>query len=1022
MLGFDISGNVFGPPTTAGNVIARFDTTGTRLKADATSAPTISDVGIMRSPAGLGVGGLGIPSSVYDLGAQTITSLMDIRHTFTTLATDFTIGSLVFVNANPSSDAVNPFFALNIEARTAVGNAHNFAYVEGGDTAAYHLGSGLVSSLTGQTSTATSGNFYLGGGGGPVTLMQGGRHKATSYTASTVAEARGSADQISNDGPGIITLGYARWAQVNNTSTGTIVTGIAEYIAPPTNTGGGFFTNAYGLYIADQTLAGTTVNYQFFSASTTLHSRFGGPLEVGGDLVVGGITPIATGFPVGYTSGGKFLVVDGVGGSGDVGLMLRETASTEGLDLWYDYSAPDIFFDSRWNNPATSIHFRLRTLGTPVNILSLAATGVSTFGGTVALGANSLTLTGSIGATGARALKGWFTDLEVTNSIVGNVTGSAGTATLAAAATVLANARTIGGVSFNGSANITVASASGGFTVSGGALALGANDLTMTGSLGVTGSRLTKGWFSALESTAAPTVGGAAVYYSGGTDVTITDGGTGVSTIPALSVWVANALNTLVTVTPSASQSVRINAAGNAWEAFTPGSGLSGLTDLRLVVANGTTGAQTPFDAVYTAAYVGPGGTDPAHPSIVTTTAITANSTFTHTALGQQGIYSNVTYTPTSDATSGNMRGVFASVHATGTFKAYIISAVDAFASIDSGQGYTTVIGTTVVGTVAGASAGTGAIIGVVASGVQQHAGATVPLIISLSVDPTNGGSRTLLGTATTLYGARIVGMTTASMAAPPTTRAGLYFNTMGGTATNDWAILCDATQTSKFAGPLIATSYIGGTGTTSTVKIFPTTGVGTTGADIVFAGGTNGASEWGRFLHGGGLLVGVAGVAPGGTVSIAGATSGSGTIRVDSAAGTAVVTMPTTTGRMQAGLRTRVTGQGAANASICTLTVGGSDASYHVSMNMNVASATAIATTMTCTYTDENSNARTLILPVTQLSGSFIALGAVTGTGAWETPILHIRCKSGTAITLLTSAGTFTTVSYTAEGLITQV
>src|SRR3989344_9543029 len=73
----------------------------------------------------------------------------------------------------------------------------------------------------------------------------------------------------------------------------------------------------------------------------------------------------------------------------------------------------------------------------------------------------------------------------------------------AGTAITLATARTIGGVSFNGSANITVATATGGFTISGGDLALGANNLTMTGSLGSTGSRLTKGWFTDLEVTNA---------------------------------------------------------------------------------------------------------------------------------------------------------------------------------------------------------------------------------------------------------------------------------------------------------------------------------------------------------------------------------------------------------------------------------------------------------------------------------------------------------------------------------------
>lgn len=75
-----------------------------------------------------------------------------------------------------------------------------------------------------------------------------------------------------------------------------------------------------------------------------------------------------------------------------------------------------------------------------------------------------------------------------------NTTGSAAT---------LTTARTIGGVSFNGSANITVASATGGFSVSGGDLAVGANNISCTGSLGSTGSRLTKGWFTDLQVTNA---------------------------------------------------------------------------------------------------------------------------------------------------------------------------------------------------------------------------------------------------------------------------------------------------------------------------------------------------------------------------------------------------------------------------------------------------------------------------------------------------------------------------------------
>lgn len=116
-----------------------------------------------------------------------------------------------------------------------------------------------------------------------------------------------------------------------------------------------------------------------------------------------------------------------------------------------------------------------------------------------------------------------------------------------------------------------------------------------------------------------------------------------------------------------------------------------------------------------------------------------------------------------------------------------------------------------------------------------------------------------------------------------------------------------------------------------------------------------------------------------------------------------------------------RVTAQSAANASIATFTVGAADSSFNVSANMEVSASTTLVTTLTCTYTDESNTARSMIFPVQQVSGSFIAAGAITGTGAWETPVMHIRCKAATAITILTSTGTFTGITYTAEGVITQ-
>lgn len=116
------------------------------------------------------------------------------------------------------------------------------------------------------------------------------------------------------------------------------------------------------------------------------------------------------------------------------------------------------------------------------------------------------------------------------------------------------------------------------------------------------------------------------------------------------------------------------------------------------------------------------------------------------------------------------------------------------------------------------------------------------------------------------------------------------------------------------------------------------------------------------------------------------------------------------------------VTAQSAANASICNITSSSSDADYEVSGQVNVTASTSLATTLSVTYTDVSNTSRTMILPITQLSGSFIALGAITGTGAWESPVMHIRAKASTGITIFTSAGTFTSVTYSASCVIKQI
>ena len=117
-----------------------------------------------------------------------------------------------------------------------------------------------------------------------------------------------------------------------------------------------------------------------------------------------------------------------------------------------------------------------------------------------------------------------------------------------------------------------------------------------------------------------------------------------------------------------------------------------------------------------------------------------------------------------------------------------------------------------------------------------------------------------------------------------------------------------------------------------------------------------------------------------------------------------------------------RVVAQTAAVSSVAALTVGASDATFMVSANVLVTAATTANFTVTCAYTDEGNTSRTLTLTFSQLAGTLLtAITNVTGTGPYEGVPLHIRCKAATTITIATT-GTFTSVTYNAEGLIRQM
>lgn len=124
-----------------------------------------------------------------------------------------------------------------------------------------------------------------------------------------------------------------------------------------------------------------------------------------------------------------------------------------------------------------------------------------------------------------------------------------------------------GGVIDFGAGNVTLTHSAGALTLAG-TLALGTNNLTMTGSLGATGARLTKVWTASLESTTVPTVNGANVYYTGGTDVAVADGGTNISSYTTGDTLYASGTTTLSKLPiGSTGQVLGVSGGVPAWQA-----------------------------------------------------------------------------------------------------------------------------------------------------------------------------------------------------------------------------------------------------------------------------------------------------------------------------------------------------------------------------------------------------------------------------------------------------------------------
>jgi hypothetical protein len=90
-----------------------------------------------------------------------------------------------------------------------------------------------------------------------------------------------------------------------------------------------------------------------------------------------------TSFPTAWSStNAKHMVIRSGGANRDIGLFMQTSDNSAGMEMWYDGSTGVFSFDSMTDNSGASMVFNLRTLGTPVPVLTLATTGVVLSAGT----------------------------------------------------------------------------------------------------------------------------------------------------------------------------------------------------------------------------------------------------------------------------------------------------------------------------------------------------------------------------------------------------------------------------------------------------------------------------------------------------------------------------------------------------------------------------------------------------------------------------------------------------------------
>lgn len=395
--------------------------------------------------------------------------------------------------------------------------------------------------LTGTILNSTLVTSSLTSLGSQAQALNMNSHQVNNVTDPTSAQDAATKNYVDNATAGLTSKASSRMATTANL-TGTYLSGVFTYTATGVDTVDGV-TPALGdrILLKNQTstfqngiytwttlgsvgVAGVLTRSTDFNNSTNITEGSYTIIEEG--TTNAGTLWVETGqgpFTVGTTA---IVFTELQVGSQTVTVTGAITGSGAG-SIATTLATPGTLTVSTTNSTATAHTHTITSSSAPGAAASLLATDSS----------------GIIGSTGTRIVKGWFTDLTVTNAIAGSITGSAAT---------LTTPRAINGTNFDGSAGITITAAAG--TLTGTTL----NSTVVTSSLTSVGIITTGTWT--------------------GTTIAIANGGTGQITANA-------ALNAfLPSQTSNSGKFLTTDGTNSSWGSP---SGSGTVTSVSVVSANG---------------------------------------------------------------------------------------------------------------------------------------------------------------------------------------------------------------------------------------------------------------------------------------------------------------------------------------------------------------------------------------------------------------------------------------------------